>query len=185
MFKKLCLATLLAVPAVSMADGLSYNFVDAGYVTIDADGGGSNPDGFGIGGSFLFGPMVFGQASYSRISGSGVDVDSFAAGAGLRHGLADNVDLVGSAGLIFAKIDAGSFGSDDDTGYTLGGGLRAQVMPKLEVNGGIGYTNIFDDGNVTYSLGGVVSVTQQLAVVGGATFDSDATALTIGGRFNF
>lgn len=185
MFKKLCLAALLAVPAVSMAEGLSYNFVQAGYTTVDVDGGGSNPDGFGVGGSFLFAPNVFAQAGYSSIGSGAVDVDSFSIGAGLRHGLTDTVDVVGAANLLFAKVDVDGFGSDDDTGYTVGAGLRALVLPKLEVNGGINYANIFDDGNVGYSLGGVLSFTPQIALVGGLDFDSDATAFTVGGRYNF
>lgn len=185
MFKKLCLATLLAVPAVSMAEGLSYNYVEAGYVTVDVDGGGKNPDGFGVAGSFQFAPMVFGQAGYSMLSSGPIDLNTFAAGLGLRHGVTDTVDLVGGVGALFAKVDVDGLGSDDDTGYYVSAGARALVLPKLEVNGGINYSNVFDDGNTSYSLGGVLSFTPQLALVGGLGFDSDATTFTVGGRFSF
>lgn len=185
MFKKLLLASLLAVPAVSMAEGLSYNFVEASYLSVDIDGVSGNADGFGVGGSYLFGKTVFGAAGYSSLSYKGVDSDSFNIGAGLRHGLTDKVDLVGSAGLLFAKIDVNGFGSDDDTGYFVQGGVRAQILPQLEINGGIAYADVFDDGNTTFSLGGVFSFTPQIALVAGATFDDDATGFAVGGRYNF
>ena len=185
MFKKLLLASVLAVPAVSMAEGLSYNYAQATYQSVDIDGTSVSPDGFGIAGSYLFGKTVFAQAEYSALSAKGVDLDTFGVGLGLRHGLTDKVDVTAGAGLVFAKVDVSGFGSDDDTGYTVRGGLRAQVMPKLELNGGVAYTDVFDDGNTSFLLGGVVSITPQFALVAGAELDEDATGYNIGGRFNF
>ncbi|MDP3859111.1 MAG: outer membrane beta-barrel protein [Stagnimonas sp.] len=184
MFKKLLLASLLAVPAVSMAEGLSYNYAQATYQSVDIDGTSVSPDGFGIAGSYLFGKTVFAQAEYSALSAKGFDLDTFGAGLGLRHGLNDKIDVTAGAGLVFAKVKGGGF-SDDDTGYTVRGGLRAQVMPKLELNGGVAYTDVFDDGNTSFLIGGVVSITSQFALVAGAELDEDATGYNIGGRFNF
>jgi len=185
MFKKLLLASVLAIPAVSNAEGLSYSFAEANYITVDVDGGGTSPDGFGFGGSYLFDKNVFVEASYSALSAGSVDVDTISAGLGLRHGLTNQIDAVVGAGFLSTEVDVGNLGSDDDTGYFFKGGLRAQVMPKLEVNGGLAYAEIFDDGNTSFSLGGVLSLTPELALTGGAGFDDDATTFTIGARYNF
>lgn len=186
MFKKMLMASVLALPLAAMADGLSYNYIQAGYVMADIDGGG-DADGFGIGGAFLVNPAVFVQGAYSRIKLDGTDIEAstISGGLGFRHGLTETVDFTASANVVFAEVDAGSFGSDDDTGYGLTAGIRALVMPALELNAGANYTNVFDDGETSFGVGAVFSVTPQFALLGNGDFSSDANAYTIGARFMF
>lgn len=185
MLKKLCIATLLALPAAAMAEGLSYKFVEADYLILDADGGSAN--GFGIGGSFLLAPQFFLTGSYARLEDSGVEFSTITGGAGFRHPLSPTVDFTGNANLVFAEVDG--FGSTDDTGYSVGAGLRAMLAPQFELNGGASYTDIFDDGEFGFNLGAVFSFTPQLALVGGVAvgddFGDDGRLFNIGGRFMF
>lgn len=183
MFKKMLLASLLAVPAVSMAEGLSYSYLEASYVSIDIDGGGE-ADGFNLAGSYLLGKNVFLAADYSMLDvdgGGELDLGNF--GVGLRHGLTGTVDAVASASLVFADVSAGG-ASDDDTGYRIQGGVRA-ALGKAELNGGIAYRDVFDDGQTIFAVGGLYNFTPNIAAVAGAEFEEDATSFKIGGRYNF
>lgn len=186
MLKKMLIASVLALPAAAMADGLSYNFLQASYLNVDGDGGGK-ADGFDFSGSHLVGKNIFLQGGYSRVKvdGADIDVSAFTGGLGFRHGLTPTLDLNASANVLFAEVDAGRFGSEDDTGYSLNAGLRALVVPQLELNGGVTYTDIFDEGDTTFGIGAVFSFTPQVALIGGAGFGDDANTYSIGGRFMF
>ncbi len=187
MLKKLCVAAVLALPLTAMADGLSYRFLEADYVMVEADGGGE-ADGFAIGGSYLFTPQLYATAGYSSLSPDGasdVDISSFSAALGFRHPLTTTIDANLEAGFVSAEVDAGSLGSEDDTGYSLGAGLRAMVASQLELNGGVSYVKIFDEGDTSLGLGAVFSFTPQLALVAGADFADDANSYNVGGRFMF
>lgn len=183
MFKKVLLASLLAVPAVSMAEGLSYSYLEANYQSLDIDGPGGKLDGFGFGGSYLVAPNVFVAGDYSMLEADGGgDLDIGNVGVGLRHSLTDTIDAVGSASLVFAKVSGG----DSETGYRVQGGLRA-ALGKAELNGGIAYRDVdtFDDSQVIFSVGGVYNFTPNIAAVAGAEFESDYSGFSIGGRYNF
>lgn len=183
MFKKLLLASVLAVPAVSMAEGLSYSYLEGSYASVDFDGGG-NADGFNLAGSFLVAPAVFVSGDYSMLSiDGGGDFDIGNIGAAFRHALTPTVDAFAGADLVFAKVKFGG-ASDDDTGYRIRGGVRA-ALGKAELNGGIAYRDVFDDTSTIFSVGGVYNFTANIAGVAGADFDSDSTAFKIGARYNF
>lgn len=187
MLKKLCIASLLALPAAAMAEGLSYKFVEADYLILDADGGSAN--GFGVAGSFLVAPQFFLTGSYARLEDSGVEFSTITGGAGFRHPLSPTVDLTGNASLVFAEVDTNGFGSGDDTGYSVGAGLRSMLTSQFELNGGAAYTDIADDGEFGFSLGAVFSFTPQIALVGGVgvgdDFGDEGRLFNIGGRFMF
>ena len=187
MLKKLCLAAALALPLSAMAEGLSYSYVEAGYVMADIDGGGE-ADGFGFGGSYLFAPQIYATASYSRLktdTSPKIEISGFSGGVGFRQPLNATVDANLEVGFIAADVDAGSFGSDDDTGYSVGAGLRAMVAKQLELNGGVSYAKVFDEGETSFDVGGVFSFTPQFAAIAGASFADDANTYSFGGRFMF
>ena len=184
MFKKLCLAALLAAPAVSMADGLSYSYLEAAYTTLDIDGTSADVDGFNVAGSFLVAPSIFIAGDYSMLEADGggdLDLGNF--GVGLRHGLTPTIDAVASASLVFADISGGGV-SEDDTGYRIQGGVRA-ALGAAELNGGIAYRDIFDDGETIFSVGGVYNFTANIAAIAGAELGDDYTGFKVGGRYNF
>ena len=86
--RKYTLATLAAVvalsPALGRAEGPSYSFLDAGYVTTNVDNFNGDVDGFLLRGSFEFTDNWFGYARYmdqsTDIAGTNVDVTQWSIG---------------------------------------------------------------------------------------------------------
>ena len=90
------LGLLAALPfAASAADGLSYNYVEAGYVATNLDGL-PDADGFGLRGSVAFHPNfhLFGDYSKQDVDGTSVDVDEWRVGLGYNHSLSPRADLL-------------------------------------------------------------------------------------------
>lgn len=123
------LALLTALPfAASAADGVSYNYVDAGYVKTESDGG--NADGWGLKGSFAVAPNfhVFGDYNRQEIDHTNIDVDQWRVGVGYNKEVGQNIDLL--TRIAYNKFDAGH-GADWD-GYSAEAGIRGKVNPVLE-----------------------------------------------------
>lgn len=171
MFKKVCLATLLAIPAISMAEGLSYNYVEGSYVIPE------NDDAFRVGGSFALNQQFFIEADGTIFDGGNVLTGQL----GYRHALSDMLDLNVKGGLLYADPDGGN----SETGYTFGGGLRAMVTPQLELNGGVAYIDIYDNSDVGFSAGAVYNFNANWAVSGGGEVVDDSEEFNVGVRYNF
>src|SRR3970282_633763 len=88
------LTLLAALPfAASAAEGISYTYVEGGYIATDTDGG--DADGFAINGSGAIAPNLHifggysGQKTDDFVVGptrfEGVDVDQWRAGLGYNH----------------------------------------------------------------------------------------------------
>jgi len=179
MLKKVCLATLLAIPAISMAEGLSYNYVEGSYVSSEEG------DGYRAAGSFALTPNVFAVAEGSYYDfGSDVTGTEIIGQLGYRHALNPTMDLNVTGGVIYQEVEVGS-ASANDTGFTFGGLLRAQLAPQLELNGGIQYIDIADSSDVGFQVGAVYAFTPSLAAVGGGRFIDDSETFNIGIRYNF
>ena len=92
----LLLALLVAAPfAASAADGISYNYVQGGYVATNTDG--PDADGWGVAGSAAISNNfhVFGDFSQQDLDGPGnIDFDQWRAGIGYNHALSQNMDLL-------------------------------------------------------------------------------------------
>jgi hypothetical protein len=150
---------LAAMPFLAHAEGMSYSYVDLGYVETNIDGLGPNLDGFGLRGSVGIAENFFVFAEYLDQSVSGVDLEQYSVGLGGHYGLSDTLDLVGRVGYANAEVSASGFGSFDEDGYLLSAGLRSQLGTNVELEGGLIYT---DSGS-----------------------GSSDTALAVGGRYHF
>lgn len=171
--------------SASSPPGLSYSFLDARYVTVDGDG--ADADGYGISASFLVHPNVFLFGGYADVeSDGGIDVETttISGGVGFRHGVSGAVDLVGSAAAVNADVDVPGFGSDDDTGFALEGGVRALLTPMFEIGGAVTYIDIFEEDETDFVASGLLHLGASGFSVG-ASYAVDAEALSVGGRFNF
>lgn len=187
---------LFAVPALclaafpAMADGFSYNYVQAGWETVDLDvSGGSDVDGdgFGVGGSFEVGDDFFIGASYGKADfDGGVDLTALQVGFGWHTGLSDKTDFVASLSYVEGEVDAPGFGSFDDSGYGASIGVRSNVSDAVELFGAISYVDYGDGGDSTgigggfwYNLNETFSLGMNIAT------DDDVTSWGAGVRVYF
>jgi opacity protein-like surface antigen len=179
------LAGVLMANAAFAADGPQYTFVEGGYNWIDFDDANADGDAFNVGGSVAVTDMVHLFANYQdgNIDGGGFDFDlsTINLGAGLNIALSPTVDLVTQAAWVRVDVDVNGFGSDNEDGYSLGVGVRAMVMPQLELNGGVSYVDVNDD-DTALNLGAVYSFNDMFAVTGGASFGDNITSYGVGAR---
>jgi len=189
----------IAVAGNSLAaDGPRYTYAGLGYVNLDFDevnGVGADGDGWYLDGSVAVADMVHLFASYADAD---IDVDDFGfgeisadysqivAGLGVNFALSDTVDLVGRVAYIRADVEALGFEEDED-GYGLAAGVRAMVLPPLELNAGISYSDLGgDDGDDTsVGIGAVYNFTHMFAVTAGAGFADDTQDVSLGVRLYF
>jgi hypothetical protein len=192
------LVCALAAGSGMAADGPRYTYGELGYVNLDFDdvqGVGADGDGWYLGGSVALADMIHFFASYTD---GDVDVDDFGfgeinadfsqlvAGLGVNYPLSDTVDLVGRVAYVRAEVEVLGFDEDDD-GYGLGGGVRAMVLPQLELNAGITYSDLGgeDGDNTAVGVGAVYNFTDMFAVTTGASFSDDEQDLNLGVRLYF
>ena len=197
--RKVSFAVVAAALAVSPfaavhAEGISYTYVDLGYITTDIDGIDKDLDGFVLRGSF---EVVDNWFLYARdldqsVSIAGVDFDAqqYGIGGGYAWSFADNMDLYGRIGYTEVELDAsgGGFGgvNVDDDGYELGVGIRARPIDMLELEGAVNYVDLSDAGDDT-SLGVAARwfITDVFALGVEGEFADDADSYGIGFRLQF
>lgn len=185
-----CAALLLtaALPFAAVAEEPRYSYIEGGYQHLDIDGSGIDVDGdgLGLGGSLGLTDRVHLLASYSEVDlDFGIDVTQFSAGVGGNLPMSGDVHLIGSVGYAWTEIDT-NFGDADDDGFFLSGGVRWMVAPAFELTGEVTYVDFDDAGDdTTLSVGGLFSLTPDLALGVGASFGDDITGYTVGLRYYF
>ena len=112
----------------------------------------------------------------------GSDYNAFNVGGGVNFALRPGLDLVGRLRYISASIDQP--GDDDEDGYSVEAQLRIMVNPKLEIDGGLVYVDVFDDDTIL-ELGGLYEIAPNFALGAGLGFSNDVTMFNIGGRLYF
>lgn len=188
-------ALALASPSV-LAQDLSYNYVQASYLSVDLDDTEVDADGFGLGVSAKVADQVFVFAGYGTVEsdrfttilGSGtVEVDTVTAGLGFINPLQPDTDL--NLGLAFVRAKGsgtGDFsGSESENGYSLGAQLRHLFSANFEGRAGIDYTDIGDEDDTSFEIGGVVFLSPQFGIDLSYSVGSDADAWAAGLRLNF
>ncbi len=136
----IALALIAALPfAASAADGISYNYVQGGYVATNTNG--PDADGWALGGSVAVHQNVhlFAEYANQKIDHTSIDFDQWRVGAGYNRELNKSVDFV--ANVAYEKLDAGAGANVD--GYSVEAGVRGALAPKFEGYALLGYT----DGN--------------------------------------
>jgi hypothetical protein len=168
-------------------DGLSYSYLDVGYISTDLEDFDVDGDGFGLDGSIALTDKVHAVASYSdQEFDFGVDAKAYSVGAGLNWPLQQNLDLVGRLSYVKAELDAPGFSEFDDDGYGVEAGLRGLVGERFELGGTINYVDLNDSGDDTsFAVGGLYHLTNQFAFGLGADFGDDVTSWTAAFRVNF
>jgi Ax21 family sulfation-dependent quorum factor len=188
----LALTLLAALPfAASAAEGLSYTYVEGGYVATDTDAG--DADGWGLNGSVAitdnfhaFGGYTFQKTDDETIGGirfDGVDVDQWRVGLGYNHPVAANTDLL--ARVAYENYDVEGAGDRLD-GYSAEVGVRSALTPNFEGYATAGYEDGDRfDGDFYGRLGAQVKFNQNWGVSGDVKFADGDTQWFVGPRLTF
>jgi hypothetical protein len=183
--------TILALPIASHAEQLDYNYIDAAHFPeakldhrdFDVDG-----DGLQLRGSLAVHPNFFGFAEYQSLNlDDGVDTRRVLVGAGTHWPITSNIDVVGRLGIVNYKVETRG-PNDDDTGIFIGGRVRALVVPKVEVEGGVEHqhVSVFGLKNDTYLVGEArYNFTQQLSAGLIVNVGGDTDLIGAQARFSF
>lgn len=196
LFTSTLLVALSSIPALATAQTFNYNYVEGGYMSVDPDNMSTDADGFNLGASALLTSNIFIFSGYSELETNRIpgfnavfNFRSVDAGVGYRMALGDVTDLNLKGAVLSGRIklkNAGFLsGSDTDTGYRLSVGLRHLLTDQVELNGGLSYSDIFDDDSTALNAGILFHLTPSFSIGGGYTYTSDSTGWTAGLRFNF
>lgn len=182
----IALALVAALPFAAAAQdarsGLSYNYVQGGYVSTNTDGG--DADGWGLGGSFAVHPNVhlFGNYTKQNVDGINADFDQWRAGVGYNQAFSPKADFV--ANVAYEKFDLGS-GFDAD-GYSAEAGVRGALTPMLEGYALLGYEDGGDfEGDAYGRLGALVKFTPSWGVTADVKLADGDTQLFVGPRLSW
>lgn len=195
----LALTLAAALPfSASAAEGISYNYVEAGYSKLDSKYSSSDADGWAIGGSYAFLPNfhVFGDYTkqetdsirFNSFTVPSTDLDTWRVGVGYNHELSKRVDLVTRIAYEQRKFDNRMFGDDKLKGGSVEAGVRGSLAPNWEGYAFAGYQD-YDkhyDGKFYGRIGTQVKFNQSWGITADAKFiDGGEKEFFIGPRFSF
>jgi hypothetical protein len=190
---KTLLVTIALLPAVSQAQQqtaaqpLSYTYVELAYDESDFDfgGGGIDGDGLTLSGAFEINEDWHVFASYGNSDlDFGIDLDSWAVGAGYRYPLRGDVDLYGRVLYINSEFDLPGPGSADEDGLGVQARIRAWITDEFEVEGGIQYVDVFDS-DTSLQASGRYHFNRNFSAGLGITFAGDSDGIGINARYSF
>jgi len=186
----LALTLLAALPfAASAADGVSYNYIEGGYVGTNTDNiGGFNDtpdaDGWSVGGAGAIAPNfhLFGNYSSQEFDHNFGDMDRWRLGVGYNHEINSSVDLL--TRVAYEKVD---FDSIDLDGWSVEAGVRAGLTPNLEAYALAGYEDYDQgvDGEFYGRVGAQVKFNQMWGINGEVKFVDGYTEYFVGPRISF
>ena len=186
------LALLAAVPlAASAAEGVSYNYVEGGYVATNTDAG--DADGWGVNGSgaiadnfHVFGGYSGQKTDDETIGGlrfEGIDVDQWRVGLGYNQPVAANTDLL--ARVAYENYDVEG-DNDRLDGYSAEVGVRSALTQNFEGYALAGYEDGDRfDGDFYGRVGAQVKLNQNWGVTGDVKFADGDTQYFVGPRLTF
>ncbi|GGZ69502.1 Ax21 family protein [Lysobacter xinjiangensis] len=186
----LALTLLAALPfAASAAEGVSYNYVEGGYVRTDLENTGTNndADGWALNGSGAIAPNfhVFGGYSKQSIDGVDVDLENWRLGVGYNREINTRLDLV--TRVAYENYDLGGLPGDNSAdGFSVEAGVRGAFTPNLEGYALAGYEKTEDfDGDFYGRVGAQVKFNPTWGVNGEVKFADGDTQVFVGPRISF
>lgn len=183
----LAMPLLAALPfAAIAADGLSYSYVEGGYIATDVDG--PDADGWNVGGSgaisdnfHIFGSYSQQEIDDRRIGLEGIDFDQWHLGLGYNHPIATNTDLL--ARIAYDNYDLEGFDSD---GYSAEVGVRSALTRNFEGYALAGYQDADRvDGDFYGRLGALVKFSPNWGATADVKFSDGDTQWFVGPRYTF
>ena len=194
----LALALAAAVPfAAQAADGLSYNYAQAGYTQLN---GKNNADakGWSVDGSVAINPnwSIYAGTDQLSIKGVNADANTWRLGGSFNTPISANTDYIVRGGYQRLSVGAETNGltirnGTSFDGYNIETGVRSALAPQFEGYAMVGYEkfkekNGFDPGDSFYGrLGAQYKFNQNWGVNGDVKFASGDSVWTIGPRFTW
>lgn len=185
LISQLLALSVFGLASAAHADTLSYTYVDAGVLSTELDDGDLDGEGPFVRGSLSVHQNAFLFAEVSDIGyDNNVDGFTWAVGGGGRVALNSQFDLVGKLGYVRVDFDVPG-GDFSDSGYLVSALVRAFVVDKLELEGGVRHVNMDDlDSDTALVAEGRYFFTPRIA--GGVHLQAgDNTAFGIHARFTF
>jgi hypothetical protein len=184
-----CLALML--PTAGQAADFGYSFVDLAVIPeAEFDAGDDDVDGDGL---QLRGSLTVHENFFALVEIADLELDNdvdftrWTLGAGGHWPINQKLDFVARGGIMRYDVD-GRFGDDDDLGFFVGGRVRAQIIPKVELEGGVDLTTAevggFEDEIILVGEGRY-HFNNQFSVGGLLNLGDDSSAIGVYGRFNF
>jgi len=160
--------------------------IDAG--TLSLAGSVSATNNLAISG--LIGVTAYDDASYcENFYCDNSTQTSFSIGLIPHFPLGNKVDLIIPLNLIYSDLEANNGYSDNDTGFSLGLGIRALINPSLELGAQLTHTDIYSNDSQTFAasarwhISGLFSLA--LGVSNTDSTGASATASNFSMRFSF
>ena len=190
---KALLCASIFLPAIGFAapppSEIRYDFLDLGltFGEVDSVDGDVDFSGFGMAGSWGFHEnfALFASLGAGEIDVLGdIDTTEFSIGINPHFAITENLDIVIPVALEWADFDAGPF-SDDDTGYSIGVGVRWLINPAWEFGAGVRHVDIFDGDDQSVGANIRWHMNQLFSLGLGGEFSDDASAVLLDARFSF
>ena len=188
----LALTLIAALPfAASAADGVSYNYVEGGYISTETDSD-IDADGWAINGSGAIAPNfhVFGGYAGQKTDDfkggggncDGVDIDQMRLGIGYNHEISPRADLLTRVAYERSEDEF----DDSLDGYSVEAGVRGALTQNLEGYALAGYEDGSDyDGDFYGRVGAQVKFNPMWGISGEVKFVDGASQYFIGPRITF
>lgn len=170
------LGSQAALAQTTPSETPSFSYVGASYVELDeAD---TTFDGFEAEVSGRLGQYMFLSGSYSEVSGSvsglgSTDFDIATGRLGFIFGRDERVAAYVGPQVAYIKTNYGlgsdgdwELGSESTTDWGAFAGVRAMVMPRVELNGEVSYIDFDRESLTSYSAGTRIYLTPNLAATG-------------------
>ncbi len=188
MARSILLIVLVVFSAVAGAQGLSYNYFQGSYGSVDLDDSSfsADGDGLGISGSMVINENFHVTGEYQTADMDfGVDLSLLEVNLGYHATVSENLDFVAQVGYLDLEVDAAGFVSADDDAFLIGGGVRAAFNENTEIYGGLDYVD-FDqgDGEMRANAGFLIGLTDKLDIGLKASFWDDVTIYQVNLRFD-
>jgi hypothetical protein len=181
-------AALVAGPA--LADGFSYNNIEARFISTEIEdvepGVDLEGDGFAISGNVEFGSTIHGFGSIGGTEYEDtIDVGALTAGLGFNHSLAPALDLVSGVSYERLKVEVDG-GRSIEEGFGLNAGLRGRVGDKVELTAGLKYVDFGDDlDDTTIMAGGRYYFSRNFALGLDYSENDDGDTWALAFRYDF
>lgn len=173
---------LFATATASAAEGVSYNYLEGGYVTSNLQDS-PDADGWAVGGSAAIAPNfhLFANFNSQEVDEADFDIDNWRLGVGYNHAISARSDLV--TRVAYERYETRF---QDFDGYSVEVGMRGALTPMFEGYAMAGYEDGSDyDGDFYGRLGAQVKFNPSWGLSGDVKFADNDTQWFVGPRFTF